>query len=119
VCHCRANDVRVECSAQTPIRRNDNNRDLSHLPGSEVRIRRDINPGCNVTEKLPHTTGVGARGDDSILRATEPRSGDHFHRLGDLLRALDTADASADFAKCCHCCSGNLECLDELFQDRM
>ena len=33
---------------------------------------------------------------DPLLRAAQLRRGDHLHRLGDLLRRLDRADAAAD-----------------------
>ena len=43
-----------------------------------------------------HLDGVGTRAHDPLLRAAQLRRGDHLHRLGDLLRVLDRADAAPE-----------------------
>jgi hypothetical protein len=53
---------------------------------------RGIDARRDAGQDALHLRGVGTRVDDALLRAAQLRRGDHFHRLGDLLRVLDRAD---------------------------
>ena len=48
-----------------------------------------------MTQHLSHLAGVRARLKNRFLRAAELCRRDHLHGLGDLLRALNTADTAA------------------------
>jgi hypothetical protein len=47
-------------------------------------------------QNLEHPLREGARGNDALLRPSQTRGGDHLHRLRDLLRRLDRANAAPE-----------------------
>src|SRR5262249_48111294 len=49
----------------------------------------------DLREHVRRLDRVRAHGEDALLRAVEPRAGDHLHGARDLLRALDARDALA------------------------
>ena len=101
-------DVRVEGAAQAPVRGHDHDRHFFRRTDGEERVRRDVDDGRQVPEDAFHGARVGSRRHHPVLGAAQLRRGDHLHRLGDLLGALDAADPAADFAKRGHG-SGALE----------
>ena len=59
-----------------------------------------------ISHHLLEHGGIGAGGDDTVLRATQLGSRDHLHGLGDLLRVFDGADAPPDVYETWHVSSG-------------
>jgi hypothetical protein len=62
----------------------------------EQRMRRRSTRVARLFEHAQHLDRERARLLDALLRAAQPRRGDHLHRLRDLLRRLDRADAPPD-----------------------
>ena len=49
-----------------------------------------------------HATSVGLAHFHAVLGLAHLACGDHFHRTGDLLRALNARDLGANFFSDCH-----------------
>src|SRR5882762_1947189 len=92
---CFADQVGVERAAQAPVRRDEDDRGALHAvrrlaqQGEPLRERRRVEIADDLRERLR----VGSRADDAILGALQLRRGDELHRLRDLARVLDGADA--------------------------
>ena len=91
-------DARVERAAKSAVGRQHDEQHPRRLRGTrlyepvlaQTRLRREV--GDHLTQLLPE----GAPLNDGVLRATQLRRRDHFHRLRDLLRAADGRDPLAD-----------------------
>jgi len=53
--------------------------------------------GSQMPDNAAHLGSVRTRGSHAILSFTHFARGDHFHRLGDLLRVLNASDLGAYF----------------------
>ena len=61
----------------------------------EQRVLRLIDARGDAREHAPRLVRERPRRHDALLRAAQLRRGDHLHRLRDLLRRLDGANAPA------------------------
>jgi hypothetical protein len=52
--------------------------------------------GSHIVQHSFQHVGVGTGRDCPLLSTAQPSRRDHFHGLGDLLRALDAANAAPD-----------------------
>jgi hypothetical protein len=82
----RLDYVRVEASAQAAIGRHDDQERAATGGRPQKRMRIGIDTCRKAIEHLLHSLREWPRGDNSVLRAFQPRGGDHLHRLRDLLR---------------------------------
>src|SRR5512146_2609052 len=98
----RPQQVRVEPSAQAPVRGDHQEGQLRPLPRRQERMAPFLRPAGDRLHDFAHLPGVRPRGRDGVLRPLELRRRHHLHRLGDLLRALDAADPLADHTEIRH-----------------
>jgi hypothetical protein len=100
-----AQHVGVHAAAQTLVGRDDDEADgfrldvlgLRHERVGVLRVRSG-EVGRDVTDLL----AVGTGGAHPVLRLAHLGRGDHFHRLGDLLRIFYAFDLASYLFACCH-----------------
>ena len=96
-------DVGVEPPAQ-PLVGGDHHqqrgagRGVGLAPGQQ-RVGAGVDVGGEAAEHALHLHGERPGAEDAVLRFAQPRGRDGLHGLGDLLRRLDGADASAKVEK--------------------
>jgi hypothetical protein len=59
-------------------------------------VHRRVDARGQAVQHAQHLARERPRQLDPLLRAAQPRRGDHFHRLRDLLRRLDRPDAASN-----------------------
>jgi hypothetical protein len=64
------------------------------LADDQQRVDRRVDASGHARQHALHLHGVRPRRHDALLRTTQLRRGDHLHRLRNLLRVLDRADAA-------------------------
>src|SRR6266545_5786900 len=95
---CAPKDLRVERAGEAAVARNRNNRRGPHF--ATLQKRQTAHRGARprgARHQLQHAIGIWAHRLDPLLRSAQPGGGDQLHRLGQLARVRDRADAPAKF----------------------
>jgi hypothetical protein len=94
--------VDVQRSAQAAIRAHHDDADGLDLAFDQERVRGILVREPQVADHAPDPVRVRARSAHAVLGAPHLARSDHFHGLGDLLRALDARDLDPDFLRTRH-----------------
>jgi hypothetical protein len=92
----RADDVGVEGAAEALVGGDHDQQRAAAAAVLQQRVRLGVGTRGEGVEDLHHLARVRPGREHRFLGAAELGRGDHLHRLGDLLRALDAADPSPD-----------------------
>ncbi len=99
----RLDHVGVEAAAQAAVGGDHDQQRLAARARHRAFVEQRMRPGSTRDARLFSTRSIcvanGRACWIALLRAAQPRRRDHLHRLGDLLRRLDRADAAPDVDK--------------------
>ncbi len=91
-----ANQVGVETPAQTAVSGDQHQKLPLDGPHGKQRMRTVGSARHDAREQRHHLVRIRPRIEDAVLGAPQPRGGHHFHRPGNLLRALYRADPASN-----------------------
>ena len=91
--HGPPNDIVIECPAQSPVCCYNHQVHPANFPFLHQRILKVAALGHQVLHHFADFEGVGAGRQNIFLSTAHLGSRHHFHGLGDLLRAFNTANA--------------------------